>query len=342
MRTRGRFFATTVPVMLLVLGATLAAPSGPSARGVQKDEDAATAPGPDKRMTAEDELADALRGMTPEQVEALIQRALKRRLETERRQVAVEIKRGLLYDPEDIDAALALLENEPANTQADNVDRICLALAKADTRLSRPYALFRAGKHAEAAEAVKETFNLRELTYLSAAKHYIYAESLAMTGQDEQAVEAYNHIVSDMPDRISFAAAAAVRVAETYEKMGRFLYAMRAYTYCLRNYGLTLDNTRFQQMLKKVEEYALIYEDPLGNLAQKMAAVQRRLEAQDSGKETQRRENEIVALLEDLIKTAEESQGGSSAGSSQQRQKQERPPGSQGRSASAGGATPGG
>jgi hypothetical protein len=90
---------------------------------------------------------------------------------------------------------------------------------------------------------------------------------------------------------------------------------MEMYAYCLTNYGLTLSQAQFDAMMERVEALGKVYADPLGELSSRMANVGRRLRAADSGPQTQQAEREIVALIEDLIKTAEERQSGGQSGS---------------------------
>ena len=93
--------------------------------------------------------------------------------------------------------------------------------------------------------------------------------------------------------------------------MGRLIYAAEMYAYCLKTYSLTLDQAQFDKMCKKVTDITDLYKDPittLGNLANKMSEVETMLAKADSGKSTQQKEKEIVDILADVIKTAEEKQ----------------------------------
>ena len=263
---------------------------------------------------AGDGAADLLDGMSQEDLQALVRRAIQARLATERRQVAAEIRRGLLYDGKDIDKALALLNRPLAGAGGGNVERICQALAMVDLRFAKMYKLFSAGKHAEAATVAQRHINTRQSTYLSAAKQYIYAISLSKAGRDQDAAEAYRQILEIMPDRISFAAAAALNAARAYEKMSRFLYATEMYQHWMRNYALTTDERRLTEISGKLREYNKIKENPMAAVADEMSQVQRRLAIVDSGPETRKRQGKIVALLEDLIKTLEEQKGGGKKG----------------------------
>jgi len=260
--------------------------------------------------TPETGAADLLDGMSPENLQELVRRAIQARLATERRQVAAEVRRGLLYDGDDIDKALALLARPMAGAKGGNVERICEALSIVDLRFGKMYKLFSAGKHAEAADVARRHLNTRQSTYLSAARHCVYARSLSAAGRNEDAVEAYRKILEIMPDRISFAAAAALNAARTYEKMSRFLYAAEMYQHWMRNYALTTDERRLTEISRKLREYHKIRQNPMGAVAEEMGQVQRRLAVVDSGPETRKRQGRIVALLEDLIKTIEEQQAG--------------------------------
>ncbi|KPK82751.1 MAG: hypothetical protein AMJ81_09365, partial [Phycisphaerae bacterium SM23_33] len=191
-------------------------------------------------------------------------------------------------------------------------------------RFRKAYDLYQAGKHKEAAAAAKKLVNINRATYLSAAQHYLYAQALAKSGNPDDAVETCRDILENMPDRISFASASALEAAEMYEKMGRLLYAMQMYAFCVKNYALTIDKATAEKILKKVEEYTEIYKDPMGTLATMMGDVQHRLAKINSGKETQDKERKIVAILDDLIKTAEDQQGGSQS-PSQGQQRGKRP-----------------
>ncbi|MBL7134836.1 MAG: hypothetical protein ISS78_12110 [Phycisphaerae bacterium] len=261
---------------------------------------------------------EILDGMTPEDLQKLIKQAIQARLRMERDQVSAEIRRGLLYDGDDIDAAVALLKADPSNTQKDNIERMLKAFAKVDARFAKAFKLFEGGKGAEAAAAAKRTINAQsqESTYFSAAKHYLLAESLVKDEKFDDAIDAYTEILTLMSDRISFAAASACNAAAVYEKLGRFSLAMEMYTFAMQNYGLTMDDASLNVVAAKIEEYGEIYKDPMNTVATWMGHVQERLAAVDSGADTQKKQSEIIALLEDLIKSAEEQQ-------QQQEQKQQ-------------------
>lgn len=258
----------------------------------------------------DEELNKLLENMTPEQLDAIIKVAVSQRLKMERDQVKRELADNLLYEPDAVSVATALLTKDPADTQKDNIDRICKALSKADPVFGKAYSLYTDKKYKEAAEAFKKQLTAQESTYLSAARSYLYAESLARGENQWDAVDAYAALLADMPDRISFASAAAANAADIYEKMGRRMYALQMYIFCLKNYGLTLSKEEYDELFKRVETLQKIYEKPLDAVAGMMGDVKTRLDKSDSGKDTQAKEKEIVQLLEDLIKTAEEQQKG--------------------------------
>ena len=288
-------------------------------------EDPVPVDAPDAGAVVTDDLEKLLDNLSPEQVESLIKTAMKARLSVERQQVIAELREGLLYDPDDVDEAVKILTDKPADTQQDNIDRILRAFAKVDGRFGKPFTLFGDKKYAEAAVAAKQILDLQQATYFSAAKQFLYAQALIKAGQAEDGVEAYRDILTNMPERISFAATGSLRAAEAYEKLRRKYYAMEMYAYCLKNYGMTLSQEKFDELYARVQEYTELYKDPLGSVAKLMDDVKKRLKDTDSGDKTQEKQEDIVALLEDLIKTAEEQQQQQQKQQQQQQQKGEKP-----------------
>jgi len=258
--------------------------------------------------------------LSAEQVAELLARAAAARLKLERDVAASEIKGDLLYEEQAKAAAIRLLQEDAANTQQDNIKRICDAFAAVDEEFAEGYKLFKEGKHDQAAKSTKELLDPQSATYFSAACHYLYAESLFKLGSHEDAVEAYGTVLALMPDRISFASASAARSAEAYEKMNRFYYAAEIYSYCIQNYGLTMSDAELSRIAERLKYLQGIYEDPLGSVAQRMGQVRSSLEKLDSGPKTRDTQGEIVAILEDLIKTAEEKQQQSGGGQGQRKQ----------------------
>jgi len=111
--------------------------------------------------------------------------------------------------------------------------------------------------------------------------------------------------------------------------MNRFSYAAGAYFYCLQKYGLTMSEEQVKQVSERFAYLQAISSDPLGAAADRMGHVRSRLDELDSGRETREKQKEIAAILEDLIKSAEEmqnsgggGQGSQQAGGKQQGQKQ--------------------
>lgn len=269
-----------------------------------------------------------------EELEAIIKRAEALRLADERQKAIDEIRDGLLYDEQVKDAAEKMLTAEGAKTQQDNIERISKAFAKVDGRFGRCLRLFADGDYAKCAEEVKQTLVAEQTNYHSVCKHYLYAEALAKKAEALHkasklreaektsmfAADAYVEILRNMPERISFASVSAVKAGQSFEAYGRNMNAMKVYAYGLKNYGLTLSSEDREKILAKVEAWEAIYRDPMRHLAGQMGKVETRLKAVDSGAKTQKTQRQIVMVLEDLIKTAEENQG-SGRGQGQQRQK---------------------
>ena len=275
---------------------------------------------------SEDDLAKLLREMSPEDVQKLIRSAIESRLKVERQQAAEEMKEDLLTDPADLKAALSILQDGPKNTQKDNIDRILRAFAKVDPRIGKAMKLMDEKKPTEAVATIEKDLNAQEATYRNAARYMLQARALAAAGKKYDAADAYQKILVDMGDRISFAASAAMESAAIYEELSRFTYAAQMYAFALNNFGVTLDEEALKLIDKKAAEYGAFGKDPLGWAGGVMSEVRKRLDKNDSGKETQEKEQKIVAVITDLIKTAEEQQQQSQSQSqSQARQKGKKP-----------------
>ncbi|MCD4700185.1 MAG: hypothetical protein K8R91_06410 [Phycisphaerae bacterium] len=245
--------------------------------------------------------------MTPEELERFIEEARVRRLEMERQHVAAEIKGDmkLNFNPDKTAAALKVLFDKPKNTWEDNAGRISRAFAMVDERFGKVHAALAAGDHKGVITAVKPFISERDTSYFAAAKRFCLAEALVGGGRSEDAVEAYTDLVKTMPDRFSFSALALLRAGRTYESMNRLYYAMTLYKLWVDSFGL-LDPQTAGDLAARAEKIATDYKDPLKTIAGKMDEVQKRLSTIDSGRVTQTRQKEIVAMLDDLIATAEE------------------------------------
>jgi len=247
--------------------------------------------------------------LTPEELAQFLKEARIRRLAMEREHVIKELDDGFLFDPAKVKTAIANIRAKPLNTWTDNADRITKAFALVEGRFARACALSDKRDFANAAAALKPLISERDTTYLAAAKRFRYAEALAAAGRDEEAVEAFTDLVKAMPDRFSFSSLALLRAAEVYEKMHRRMYAMTLYKLWVDSFGL-LDPEMAETLGKRVDRIAADYKDPLGTLSKKMGEVEQRLAKVDSGRQTQKKEKEIIAMLDDLIATAEEQSGG--------------------------------
>jgi tetratricopeptide (TPR) repeat protein len=272
--------------------------------------------------SAGDDLEKLLKDLSPSEVQDLIKTAVKSRLEVERKQVVEEIKEDLLLDPADIVKATTILTSGPKNTQKDNIDRMIKALAVADYRFGKAVKLLAEGKAEDAGKTIEKDLNVQEATYRNAARYTLYARALAAQDKLTDAVDAYQKVMVVMGDRISFAAAAAIESAALYEKMQRFSYAAQMYAYAVDNYGLTLDEEVLKMISGKTADYAKFSTDPLGWAQTEMAVVRGSLDKGDSGKGTQDKQEKIIAVITDMIKTAEERQQSSSQSQGQQRQRQ--------------------
>jgi len=235
-----------------------------------------------------------------------------RRLTLEAQQAIVEIRQGLLYDPEQIDQAVAILEQAPPADRREAIGRINRALALVDEEFAEATARFNAGDVAEAAAALEQCVDDNDTSILSAAKWLVYGDALRRTGRGEAAGEAYRHLLTDMAERISFAASAAVRAGNAFEDAGRLRYAKEMYDYALVNYGLSLGADEVEWLLARLEALRVIYDDPLTAVTERMGVAHTQLAATDSGPTTVAAQEEATTILADLIKTLRDQQSNQS------------------------------
>jgi len=249
--------------------------------------------------------------------EGLTAAAVKERLRAERAAVAEEFRQGQLADPAKVAKALDAFDPGAADTAEDNVARTFKVLAEVDGRFAEAHRQFAAGKYAEAAASLKALLADEQTTYQAAAKRLLFADALAKAGRLNDAAEAYKTLLKRLGTRFSFASLACRRLGQTYEKMERMFYAIAIYKWWLMNYA-ALDSAEARETAARVAQLEKEYGDPLNAVAGHMDAAGRRLEKSDSGRETQEIQRRIVAMLDDLIKTAEENaQSSSGQGQSQ-------------------------
>jgi tetratricopeptide (TPR) repeat protein len=313
-------FVAAITMALPVFGQTGEAaktPPGATTQPVEKTPPApATKPADD--LSKDKGLAGMDENMTPEQIDALVKKANENRLKEERKSVAADLG-SQFYDPNDVDKAVAVLNKDAKNTQKDNIDHICQAYAGVDKKFGNLYklyndgqALLKNGKSKEADGKFKEAVAVGKVlvnaqsTFLSAAKSYVYSMALEAAGMNDEAADSYTDLVQNMPDRISFASESTIRLADLYERTGRKIYAMQTYAYMLKAFGVTMDEKSFDKIYARVKELQQMYGDPMGTVAKMMSDVKERLAVKDSGDKTQNKEKDIIAMLDDLIKTEED------------------------------------
>lgn len=233
----------------------------------------------------------------------------QRILEVERKLVISEISE-LSIDPQVIKKAVHILKEDIKNTRDDNVEKIYKALATVDGDFASARKSYNNGRYEDAVVALEAVINMEEDSYLSAARQTLYAQALLKKGAKIDALEIWHDMVEEMPDRISFAALAALRSAATFEEMKRRFYAIQRYEHCLENYRVTMPEAEAEIVTKKVEELTAKYGDSataMATMAGYLETAVDSLSDGDVGNETQSLQQESIDILDDMIKTIEES-----------------------------------
>jgi tetratricopeptide (TPR) repeat protein len=243
--------------------------------------------------------------ITPEKNEQFVRKAVARRLQIEREQVAEEIRRNILYSDDEVAGAMLVLDDHARNTRQDNIERICKAFAMLDTSFARAHDLMLQGHHREAADEVRKLIHTQELNYYGATKLYVYASCLAESGDPAGALEAYAGLLGDMPDRISFAATAAGDTAEAYEHLSRERYALQMYRYVLRNYSMALSDEDYFRISEKIRRLQSKIDREQPQTPSELDDL--RTEPADSAEKLDTAESEIAIILSDLLDSLEQS-----------------------------------
>lgn len=236
----------------------------------------------------------------------LVHQGRRERMRQERRLVAAEIRHCLTYAQDRRDLACEMLVRESAENLQENIHQICRALATADPAFGKAFRLFEAGRYRQAALSLMNVADSRHATFLSAAKHYLLGEALLRDQHLRYALEAYGKIAVEMSDRVSFAAVACLRAAETYESLKSGYYALRMYEYLQENFGPTLDAGQASFVAGRVNKLKPEY----GRDADRTAAdpepgdlalpASERLPASEAA-----RQRQIAALMRDVVRHLE-------------------------------------
>ncbi len=254
--------------------------------------------------------ASAPAELTEAQLRELVAQARPATLARERASAAREIEDGLLYELDAVDAAVADLRQARTAAPAENVERIVAAFAAVDPRLAGAVEKLAAENFAAALAQLEPTLNPTGTGYADAVRRLLQADALAGLDRTDDALAAYQALLAAMPDKVSFASQAALRAADALAAAGRQLNAARLYAWWAENYGF-LEPDRAEALALRARQILADYDRPLTTLAQRMTTVQQRLAEGDSGPETQDRQRQILAMLDDLIASGQQGSGGS-------------------------------
>ncbi len=172
----------------------------------------------------------------------------------ERDEVCAEIAQGLLYDAEQIVRVSDALRQRGEDTIADNIRRICLAYAELEPAFARAHHLMELDEHRLAREEIERIIHPGDHSYFAAAKLYVYARCRRGEGDLVGAIECYGELLTEMPERTSFAAAAASEAGSTYDRCARPVYALHMYRFVLSHYGPILRMPLADTLSRRVEE----------------------------------------------------------------------------------------
>ena len=274
-------------------------------------------------------LEDILKKQSEESLEEIRTRAANQRLLTELEEVAEELEASDAYKEDKVEKAVAeLLDGKDKKlSQVSNIKKICDAFAIVDDNFAALYKQLKEAKtqkqlatlSVKIKAQLKSLEDVQEQTYANCVYYWLYSQCLDNYLKDSKAdvyktaipwkcMEAYRDILFDLRAKISFASVSALRCAEILEKMNRMFYALEMYTFVLKNYSLTMPSDKVKLAQARYDQLAAIYKNPLGALSEMASGVEDRFNKNKVDKATEEDANDIVLLLEDLIKTTEEKQ----------------------------------
>jgi hypothetical protein len=306
---------TNLLLIAAAAAACLAGAGGAPAQSAKKPP-AATQPGPTSMPTS--------RPVAPLEYPsaALLTPTGRERLAAERLMFQRELENNASYDPDDLKKVCEALHKGALDTPADNVVRFAKALAalQARGRLSKEgetfekgWELYVKGQWAEAAKAweplmrekvgIKQRYKHDTMAPLSyTTTKFLWAECVGRGGDMKATVVGYQVVFEKLPDSFTFAAMAGARAAAIYEETDRPHVALPMHRNTLIRFGDCMIDRESMRLAEKVQALAAV--DPYRVGARKAAEVYARLARQDGGKPTQKAQEELMGMLEQMMMLA--------------------------------------
>ncbi len=243
-------------------------------------------------------------------------------LAQEREEIAAEIETEVLYDLAKAEAAKRSLREIPKEqSPARNTNDAMTAFAQVDERFAAAMELHKNKKFEEAAEAFQKLINPTSKTYFTAAAAWGRVSALQeiatakakpniISDEEIAATDAAAAIGMDYPERLSFALRGHELAIKGYEKEARMFYAYKQYIGYLdaaERLGLS-DAAETKRIQARVSQLSKDLKDPVGTVGRLMKESKDLLTQAETGQPTKQKQEEVVAWLDDLIKTVEERQ----------------------------------
>jgi len=249
-------------------------------------------------------------------------------LRLEMKEFGDDLRHSRSYREELLEEALKPFKSTaaaPANS-GEALDRMGTALAKLDKSFREGWTPFQAGKYDEAIQVWKDQLNPArdEMSYRIALTRWFLGEAYYKAGKKEEAIFEYRSLSKKMPKFFSPAAMAFYKAGKVFEELDRKIRATEEWSAFVDNYS-TADSKLAEDVELKLKDWRKQYSSLAGiidNAADQMKVVKGDLiDELNSGKPTQKKQERIVSLLDDLILTLEEKEkekdggGGSGSGS---------------------------
>jgi TolA-binding protein len=246
----------------------------------------------------------------------------------ERAAIANEIRSELLYDSARAAATAKELMESDAQTATAVVQAAASAFARVDKRFAAALDLLEQKQFSKSADAFYHLINPLSRPLFAATAQYHRARAISQQGGDEdleKAAEQFEELAEKMQMHPAFALAAHLEAARLHDRLHRFLYAADRYQSALKiaeETGLATDAER-KEAGERLAQLRGVAEDPLGAVASSMQAAHGFLGENETGARPQTKQQEAIALLDDLIKTLQDQQQQQENQQQQQQQQNE-------------------
>lgn len=187
-----------------------------------------------------------------------------------------------------------------------NYTQILKALSVVDPEVRFAYSDLQSGKYKKVVDRLAADLPKVPNSYRVAAMYLILGDAYFKLGKKWKADKCYRLVLLRSLPRLIFSSRASVKLAELYHSMKRNEYALEMYKYLLNDFNGALTDEEVLHYQKLVEVLDPIYKEPMKSLVDMMGELSGELKQKQLTDKAMKTKSDILDLLTDMIKTAEE------------------------------------